>query len=107
ALVAVAQLECLAAAGGRARGHRGAAHHARFQQHIGFDRGIAPRVEDFPCHNIHYGTHFTLSSIKAFFFVTRSSSLSVSSSSGISASGHELGPSQSASSGFRSVPINT
>jgi hypothetical protein len=44
--VAVAQLDRLVLAGGRAAGHGGTRHRAVVQRHLHLDRGIAPRVQD-------------------------------------------------------------
>jgi hypothetical protein len=57
ALVAVAQLDGLAAAGGSAAGHGGAAHGAAFQQHVAFDGGVAAAVEDLAADDVDDGTH--------------------------------------------------
>jgi hypothetical protein len=51
--VPVAQLERLAAARRGARRHRGPAHDAGFDQHVGLDRRVAPRIEYFPCHHVN------------------------------------------------------
>jgi len=55
--VAIAQLDGFARAGGRTRGHGGTAHDARFEQHIGFNGGIAARIENFAGDDINNGTH--------------------------------------------------
>jgi hypothetical protein len=55
--VAVAQLDRLARAGRGARGHGGAAHRARLEQHVAFDRGVAAAVEDFPADDVDDGAH--------------------------------------------------
>jgi len=57
ALVAVAQLNGFAAAGGRARRHGGPAHHARFEQHVAFDGGVAAAVQHFAADDVYDGTH--------------------------------------------------
>jgi hypothetical protein len=57
ALVAVTQLDGLAAAGGRAAGHGRAAHGAAFQQHVAFDGGVAAAVEDLAADDVDDGTH--------------------------------------------------
>jgi hypothetical protein len=57
AFVAVAQLNGFARAGGGPRGHRGAAHHARFQQHVAFDGGVAAAVQHFAADDINNCTH--------------------------------------------------
>src|SRR5207248_10546670 len=44
--VPVAQLHRLARAGGGARGHRRPAEYAAVQDHLGFDGGVAARVDD-------------------------------------------------------------
>ena len=54
-LVAVAQFDRLAAAGGCARGHGGTTQHAGLQQHIGFNGGIAAGIENFPGDDINNG----------------------------------------------------
>jgi hypothetical protein len=56
-LVAVAQLDRLAAAGGGARRHRGATHGARLEQHVAFDGGIAPAVENLAADDVDDGAH--------------------------------------------------
>ena len=56
-LVAVAQLERLARAGRGARRHGRPSDHARFEQHVGLDRRVAPRIEDLPRHDIDDGAH--------------------------------------------------
>src|SRR6185295_20404015 len=61
ALVAVAQLDRLARAGGRARRHGGAAHGAGFEQHVAFDGGVAAAVEDFSPDDVNDGTHASVS----------------------------------------------
>ena len=57
ALVAVAQLDGFARAGGCARGHGRAAHGARLQQHVAFHGGIAARVQDFPADDVNDCAH--------------------------------------------------
>jgi hypothetical protein len=57
ALVTVTQLNGFAAAGGCTRGHGGAAHHARLQQHIALDGGIATAVQNFTANDIYDCTH--------------------------------------------------
>ena len=47
-LIAVAQFEGFVLAGGCARGHRGAAARAVFENDVRFDGGIAARIEDLP-----------------------------------------------------------
>ena len=47
-LVAVAQFEGFVLAGGGAGGHRGAAARAVFEDDVGFDGGIAARIENLP-----------------------------------------------------------
>src|SRR4029077_5389174 len=47
-LIAVTQLQGLVFAGGRTGRHRGAATRAVFENHVGFDGGIAARFEDLP-----------------------------------------------------------
>src|SRR5260221_13344317 len=106
-LVAVAQLDRLAAAGGGARGHGGAPHHARLEQHVGLHGGVAAGIKDLPRDDIDDRTHFAFSSMNAFFLTTASSATRVSSSSAVRCSGHEFGPSHSASSGFGCVSMNT
>jgi hypothetical protein len=56
-LVAVAQLDGLARAGGGARGHGRAAHGAGLQQHVAFDGGVAAAVEDLAADDVDDGTH--------------------------------------------------
>jgi hypothetical protein len=51
--VAVAQLDRLPAAGGRARRHRRAAEDAGLEQHVGLHRRSPARVENLPRHHIH------------------------------------------------------
>ena len=48
ALVAVAQLDRLARAGGGPRGHRGPAEGTAFQDDVGLDRRVAPTVQHLP-----------------------------------------------------------
>ena len=57
-LVAIAQFDRLAAAGGGAGRHGGTAHHAGFQQHVGFDGGIAAGIQNFPGDDINNCTQF-------------------------------------------------
>src|SRR5690606_34912701 len=45
--IAVPQLQRLARARRCARGHRGAAHRPGFEDDVGLDGRVAPRVEDF------------------------------------------------------------
>ena len=56
-LVAVAQFDGLAGAGGGARRHGGAAERAVFQRHIDFDGGIAAQVHDFAGDNVDNLSH--------------------------------------------------
>ncbi len=56
-LVAVTLLGGFISAGRRARRHGCAAETAIFQQHIDFDRRVAPAVEDFAGVNVDYGCH--------------------------------------------------
>ena len=70
--VAVAQLDGLARAGGGARGHRRAAERAGVQHHVGFDRGVAARVEDLAAANVDDAAHRRDSS-KGTCFTARSS----------------------------------
>ncbi len=64
ALVAVAQFDGFAAAGGGSGGHGRAAHHARFQQHVALDGGVAAAVQHFAADDINDGTHgFPLGSL--------------------------------------------
>ena len=108
ALVAVAQLDRLAAAGRGARGHRGAAHDAGLEQHIGFQRGIAARVQNLAGDDVDDGAHaFTFISAKPFFFTVRSSSTRVSSNPCIMPSGQALGPSESALAGSGCVSMKS
>ena len=60
-LVAVAQLDGFARAGGGAGGHGGAAHGAGLQQHVAFDGGVASAVQDFAADDINNCTHAYLS----------------------------------------------
>ncbi len=55
--VAVAQLDRLARAGGRARGHRRAPHGARLHEHVGLHGGIAARIEDLAGDDFDDGGH--------------------------------------------------
>jgi hypothetical protein len=55
--IAVAQFDRFARTGRCARRHGGAAHHARFQQHIALDGRIAARVDDFAADDINDSTH--------------------------------------------------
>ena len=55
--IVVAKLDRLARAGGGARGHGRAPHHARLQQHVGFDGGIAARIEDLAGDDFDDGGH--------------------------------------------------
>jgi hypothetical protein len=55
--IAVAQLDRLARTGRRTGGHRGPAHDAALQQHIGFNGGIATGIENLACNDINDGTH--------------------------------------------------
>ena len=55
--VAVAQFNGFAASGGGARGHGCAAHHARFEQHVAFDGGVAAAVQNFAAYDVNNGTH--------------------------------------------------
>ncbi len=51
ALVAIAQLQRFVLAGGGAAGHGGAAARSAFQNDIGFDGGIAARIQNFAAKN--------------------------------------------------------
>jgi hypothetical protein len=100
--IAIAQLDRFAAAGRGARGHRGASHDARLEQHVRFDRRIAARIQDLPSHHVDDRAHqffflcFSLGSSKfsarSRRLTCRSSSASVSSSGSIRSSGHAFGP---------------
>ena len=57
AFVPVAQLNRLTAAGGCARRHGRAAHGAGLQQHITFDRGVTPAVQNLASYDVNNGTH--------------------------------------------------
>lgn len=57
ALVAVAQLDGFAGAGGRARRHGRAAHGAGLQQHVTFDGRVAARIQDLAADDIDNCTH--------------------------------------------------
>ena len=48
--IAVAQLDGLMLAGGSAARNGGPAHRAALQPHVGFDRGIAARIQNLPPH---------------------------------------------------------
>mmetsp|Transcript_81542 Transcript_81542/g.226847 ORF Transcript_81542/g.226847 Transcript_81542/m.226847 type:complete len:508 (+) Transcript_81542:825-2348(+) len=56
-LVAVTQLDRFAAAGGCTRRHGRAAHHARLQQHVALDGGVAAAVEDLSADDVNNGAH--------------------------------------------------
>ena len=53
----VAQFDRFARSGGCARRHGGAAHRARFEQHVAFDGGIASRIENLAADDIYDSTH--------------------------------------------------
>ena len=57
-LVAVAQFNRLTAAGGGARWHGRTAQHARLQQHVGFNSGIAAGIQNFPGDDINNCAQF-------------------------------------------------
>ena len=57
ALVAVAQLDGFAGAGGCARRHGRTAHGAGFQQHIAFHGGVAARIQNLAADDIDDCTH--------------------------------------------------
>ena len=57
AVAAVAQLDRLVLAGGRAGRHRGPAPRAAVQQHLDLDRRVAPGVEDLAAHQLHDLAH--------------------------------------------------
>ena len=57
ALVAVAQLDRLMRAGGRARRHRRAADRTVFENDIDLDRGVAAAVQDFAADDVNNGGH--------------------------------------------------
>src|SRR5262249_5925843 len=63
--IAVAQLDRLARAGGRARWHGRAPHRARFEEHVGFYSGIAARIQDLAGEDFDDGGHsgFSCSSL--------------------------------------------
>ena len=57
ALVAITHFNGFAAAGGGARRHSGPAHHARFEQHVAFDGGVAAAVQNLATDDVNDGTH--------------------------------------------------
>ncbi|MDT4834564.1 hypothetical protein FQZ97_682050 [compost metagenome] len=57
ALVAIAQFDGFAGAGGSARRHGRAAHGAGFQQHIAFHGGVAARIQNLAADDIDDCTH--------------------------------------------------
>ena len=42
---------------GGTRGHGCAAHHARFEQHVAFDGGVAAAVQNLATYDVNDGTH--------------------------------------------------
>ena len=97
-LVAVAQLDRFARAGGRARGHGRASHDTGIQNHIGFNRGIAAGIDDFAPDDFNNATHRSDSS-KGCCLTASSSALSVDSKISIRPSGQAFGPSLNALAG--------
>ena len=57
ARIAVAQFNGLARSGGRARGHGGASGHARLEHDVGFDGGVAARIENLAGDHVNNGAH--------------------------------------------------
>ena len=57
ALVAVAHFNGFAATGGGARRHSGPAHHARFEQHVAFDGGVAAAVKNLATYDVNDSAH--------------------------------------------------
>ena len=61
--IAVTQFDGFARTGRGARGHGGAPHHARLEQDVAFDGGVAARIENLAGDDIDNGAHgcsFTL-----------------------------------------------